>query len=210
MITMVDTGVANISSVTRAFRRISVDVTLTTRATDVERATVVVLPGVGAFRDGMARLHELRLVDAIRKAGLDEGTPVVGVCLGMQLLAEASEEHGVHEGLGLIPGRVVRLPDDHPGYRVPNIGWCDLRVARSSALLGPELDGEAAYFVHSYHLDCHDPQDVAATIDFAGRPITAAVARGRFMGAQFHPEKSQDTGLAILAGLVDRATTHAV
>lgn len=209
MIAMVDLGVSNVRSVTRAFARIGVDVTLTTCAADVERAAVIILPGVGAFRDGMARLHELGLVDPLRRAALEHGTPVVGICLGMQLLADVSEEHGRHEGLGLVPGRVVRLPDDHPGYRVPNIGWCDLRVARATPLIGPELDGQAAYFVHSYHLECRDPQDVAATIGFAGREVTAAVTRGHLLGCQFHPEKSQDTGLTVLAALVDLAVSHA-
>lgn len=200
-VVVVDLGVSNVRSVVRAFRRIGLDVEPTTAAGDVERATLVVLPGVGAFRDGMARLHELGLVDVLRKAALDRGTPVAGICLGMQLLGEESFEHGRHEGLGLVPGSVVRLEATEED-RVPNIGWCDLHVERESPLVPADLDGRAAYFVHSFHLDCRDEADVVATIEHGGRRVTAAIERGHLLGLQFHPEKSQDAGLTVLNALV--------
>jgi glutamine amidotransferase len=206
VITVVDLGVSNVRSVTRAFGRIGVDVRCSTSTADVATAALIVLPGVGAFRDGMARLHELSLIEPIRRAVVEEGTPIAGICLGMQLLADESFEHGHHEGLGLVPGQVVRLEPDEAGFRVPNIGWYDLRPVRHSLLTAPELELEAAYFVHSYHLVCRDASDVVATIDYSGRSVVAAVERANVCGVQFHPEKSQDTGLAVLdaiARLVD-------
>lgn len=200
-IAVIDLGVSNVRSVVRAFGRIGVDVELTTTVADVEAASVIVLPGVGAFRDGMARLHDLGLVEPLRRAGLERGVPVAGICLGMQLLADESLEHGRHEGLGLVPGRVVPLiaADDD---RVPNVGWCDLHVERSSPLVAQELDGRAAYFVHSFHVACEHPGDVVATIDHGGQRVAAALERGHFLGVQFHPEKSQDAGLTVLDSLV--------
>lgn len=198
MIVVVDLGVSNVRSVERGFRRVGAEVRLTTAAGDVERASSIVLPGVGSFGDGMARLRELQLVGPLRAAAA-AGTPVTGICLGMQLLADESEEHGRHEGLGLVPGKVVRLDPDRAGWRVPNIGWSDLRIERGNELVPTSVDGRAAYFVHSYHLECRDAADVAATAAFSGRQVTAAVERGNVRGVQFHPEKSQDVGLAVLA-----------
>ena len=205
MIVVVDLGVSNVRSVERAFRRVGAEVRLTTAAADVERAASVVLPGVGAFRDGMERLHELGLVEPLR-AVADRGTAVTGICLGMQLLAEESDEHGRHEGLGVVPGRVVRLNADRPGWRIPNIGWSDLTIERDNDLVPSSLSGRAAYFVHSYHLECRDTADVVATTEFSGRQVAAAVERGNVRGVQFHPEKSQDVGLAILARVAQVAT----
>ena len=200
MIVVVDLGVSNVRSVVRAFGRVGHEVTSTTARADVERADVIVLPGVGAFRDGMARLHELGLVDVLRRAALDEGVPLAGICLGMQLLADESFEHGRHEGLGIVPGSVVPL-EPGPGDRVPNIGWSDLHLERTSSL-PPALHSQAAYFVHSFHLSCESAADVAATIDFGSGRITAAVERGSCLGVQFHPEKSQDVGLSVLRAMV--------
>ena len=206
---VIDLGVSNLQSVMRAFRRIGVDVALIRSRRELEAAQIVVLPGVGAFRDGMARLNELGLVDPLRKLSEERRTPIAGICLGMQLLADESEEHGRYEGLGLVPGRVVRLTADLPGYRVPNIGWCDLRVARPTPLVPGEVDGQAAYFVHSYQFVCEEPADAVATIDFSGKSVVAAIERGHLFGLQFHPEKSQDTGLTILEALVRNATSLA-
>ena len=205
---VIDLGVNNVPSVQRAFLRVGVETTPVTSAQDLRRASLIVLPGVGAFRDGMAQLHRLRLIEPLRHA-CEEGIPMAGICLGMQLLAEQSEEHGLHEGLGLIPGRVVRLISDRPGYRIPNIGWCDVRVERGSRLVDVERDGEAAYFVHSYHLECSDADDVVASIEFSGRRVAAAVERGSLFGLQFHPEKSQDLGLSVLEALVHAAAAFA-
>ncbi|HEY0833522.1 MAG TPA: imidazole glycerol phosphate synthase subunit HisH, partial [Azospirillum sp.] len=158
-------------------------------------------PGVGAFGDGMAALREKGLAEPLRRAAA-AGTPLLGICLGMQLLAEESEEHGRHQGLGLIAGRAVRLTADQPGFRVPNMGWCDVAATRPGVLFPDGYHPTSFYFVHSFHVECRDPADVAATIDFSGRPVAAALEAGNVYGAQFHPEKSQDAGLGLLANFV--------
>jgi imidazole glycerol-phosphate synthase subunit HisH len=145
----------------------------------------------------MAALRRHGLVDPIR-AHAARGKPMLGICLGMQLLAEGSEEFGDHRGLGLIPGRVRRLPVV-PGVRVPNIGWCDLRQTRATPLFADVADGAAFYFAHSFAMDCADAADSVGTIDFGPHQVTVACQRGAVFGAQFHPEKSQDPGLAFLA-----------
>ena len=189
MLTVVDLGVSNLGSVLEAFRRVGADVRVTDEPAEVEAAERLVLPGVGAFPDGMAALRAKGLVEPIRAHVLERGRPLTGICLGMQLLATRSEEHGDTEGLDLVPGRVVRLAPRDPALRVPNMGWCDV----------PGLD-DSFYFAHSYHLVADDPADVVATLQYDGA-VTAAVRRGPAAGWQFHPEKSQDAGLSLLAEL---------
>lgn len=203
MITVVDSGIANIGSVTSALKRVGAELKVTTDPQAVADATALILPGVGAFADGMESLRRHSLIEPIRAAAR-AGKPVLGICLGMQLLADASEEFGLHEGLGLVPGRVVRLPD-HEHLRIPNIGWCDVALERRARLFAGVENGAAFYFVHSYHLVCQDAGDVVGTIGFADTRFTVAVQRGNIYGAQFHPEKSQDVGLAFLANFVTLA-----
>lgn len=198
MITIVDSGVANLGSVQAAFARLGVSSELARTADAVRRAQALLLPGVGAFADAMAALRARDLVAPIRAAAAD-GVPLLGVCLGMQLLAEESEEFGRHEGLGVIPGRVVRMVPRLPGERIPNIGWCDVTAAPQALLYRDVPPGTAFYFVHSYVLECRDPATVCATIHFGGADVPAAVEHGNVHGAQFHPEKSQDGGLTVLA-----------
>lgn len=198
MLTMIDMGIGNLQSVRTAFERIGASVRTTTDPTALEEARVVVLPGVGAFGDGMAALEKHGLVEPLRQHAQLRRRPLIGICLGMQLLADESEEHGRHVGLGLVPGRVVRLS---PGEseRVPNMGWCDLTVRRRAVLCERIPDGEPFYFAHSYHLVCAEPADCVATISYGGQPVTAAVERENVMGLQCHPEKSQHAGLELLA-----------
>lgn len=197
MITIVDCGISNVGSVLSALRRVDVQARVTTEAALVSSADCLLLPGVGAFGDGMAALHRFGLADPIR-AFAASGRPLLGICLGMQLLAEGSDEFGTHAGLGIIPGRARRLPSG-PGHRVPNMGWCDLKVRPGASLFHAVAQDAAAYFVHSYALDGVPEADIAATIRFGNRDVVVAFERGNVFGAQFHPEKSQDTGLAILA-----------
>ena len=201
MICLVDSGICNLASVVRAFERVGAPVRTVSRPEEFASATAVVLPGVGAFGDGMESLRARRLVEPLRRAAA-EGTPLLGICLGMQLLLEESEEHGRHAGLGLLPGRVVRLLADRPGFRVPNIGWCDATPARDGVLFPADMKAVPFYFVHSYHAEIQTDH-VAATIEFSGRPVTAALEHGNVFGVQFHPEKSQDAGLDMLARWVD-------
>lgn len=197
MITVIDSGISNIGSVLSACGRIGVPVKVTKDPALVCSAQALVLPGVGAFADGMGNLRRYGLLQPIRDAAA-AGVPVLGICLGMQLLADSSEEFGEHEGLRLIPGRVVRLQPSSPGERVPNIGWCDVAVAPKSRLFNGIEDGSAFYFVHSYYLRCAYTKDCAGTIAFGGSTVCVAVERGNIFGAQFHPEKSQDVGLQLL------------
>jgi imidazole glycerol-phosphate synthase subunit HisH len=198
LVHVVDLGISNIRSVLQAFARVGAHVRQLTDATELDEARAVVLPGVGAFNDGMARLESLGLIDRIRRHALERRRPLLGICLGMQLLADESEEHGRHEGLGILPGRVRRLAPTSPGHRVPNMGWCDVSPLRRCDALFPAAVGPRSfYFAHSYHLECADPEDVVATLDY-GAPVAAIVARGSSLGVQFHPEKSQDAGLDLL------------
>jgi glutamine amidotransferase len=207
-IAIVASGVANLGSVETAFRRIGAAAQVVADGASVRRADAVLLPGVGAFADAMAALKRRGLVEPIRAAAA-EGVPVMGICLGMQLLAEESEEFGCHEGLGLIPGRVVRLNPGRAGERTPNIGWCDVIPAPRAMLYRDVAAGTAFYFAHSYVLACRDQEDIAATIRFGGHPVAAAIERDNIHGAQFHPEKSQDGGLAVLAAFAALARERA-
>lgn len=195
MIAVVDSGIANVGSVMAAMARIGASARVTADPADIDRASAIVLPGVGAFADGMAALRKHGLVEPLRAAAA-RGTPILGVCLGMQLLASIGEEFGTHEGLGLVPGKAVRLVPTQKDERVPNMGWCDVAPAPNAGLFGAA--SAAYYFLHSYHLVCEAPGDVAATLRFGGLDIAAGVARGNVFGVQFHPEKSQDAGLELL------------
>ena len=200
MITMIDMRVGNLDSVRKAFDRIGVDVRVSSEAADVEQASVIVLPGVGSFSDGMRFLQQKRLVEPIRRGAIEKKKPLLGICLGMQLLADGSDEHGHHKGLGLIPGRVVRLQPHDTAFRVPNMGWCDVTFHNRVAPFDAFSEPEAFYFAHSYHFECSDSHDMAGTIEYDGIQIAAVVHRGYLFGVQFHPEKSQDPGLQVLDG----------
>ena len=197
MITVIDSGIANIGSVLSACDRIGIPTTVTTDPASVRSASALILPGVGAFSDGMDSLRRHELVQPICEAAV-AGVPILGICLGMQLFAEVSEEFGEHEGLGLIAGRVVRLNASIPSERVPNIGWCDVTVAENVRLFAGIESGSTFYFVHSYHFTCTSPEDSVGTIAFGTGAVSIAVERGNIFGVQFHPEKSQDMGLTLL------------
>lgn len=196
MIGIIDLGISNIGSVLRAFQRVGSAPALLDNARAVAAAQAIVLPGVGAFGDGMAAL-QARGLAAPLQAAARAGKPILGFCLGMQLLADSSEEYGQHRGLGLIPGKVIRLVPA-AGERVPNIGWCDVTARPGARLFRNTPAGTPFYFVHSYHLQCADPGHAAATIAFGGRAVTVAVEHGNIFGLQCHPEKSQDAGLGVL------------
>lgn len=202
-VTVVDYGLGNLYSVTRALAAVGGDPKLTSDPVDVARAERLVLPGVGAFADGMAGLRERGLVDAL-KAFAATGRPFLGICLGMQLLMREGTEFGRHEGLGLVEGSVTLLTPEAAGGRppkLPHIGWNALggEPARwKDSALGALAPGAQVYFVHSYAPAPSDPADVLATCEYGGRPFCAALKRGNLTGCQFHPEKSGPVGLAIL------------
>ena len=196
LIALVDYGMGNHRSVLNAFDAIGSPAVLVADPAELGAADRVVLPGVGAFRDAIGALRERGLAQAVRDAAA-AGRPVLGLCLGMQLLATRSLEFGDHEGLGLIEGTVERIRTE-PGLRIPHVGWNDLDVLRSDdpilGGLGPE---PTFYYVHSYEFRPDDEASVTGVTDY-GRPVTATVARGRVFGVQFHPEKSAADGLALL------------
>ncbi len=201
MLAVIDYGAGNLRSVMHALNHLGVESIRVVRTPrDLAGATKIILPGVGAFGAGMQRLHEQNLVQPIRDA-VFAGVPYLGICLGMQFLFEVSDEMGEHRGLGLLPGRVTRFPE-LPGYKVPHMGWNRIRPSRESPLLRGIPHEGYAYFVHSYYCVPLHEADVLAVVDYGVR-FTAAVEHERIWGVQFHPEKSQETGLRLLANFLE-------
>ncbi len=198
-VTVIDYGVGNLRSVTKALEFLGCQVTLTSDPEIVARADKLVLPGVGAFGAGMANLQRLSLVEAIRDA-IRRGTPLLGICLGLQLLFDESEEMGNYEGLKLVRGKVVRFPDQK-GIRIPHMGWNALQIHKPEPLFKGVADGAMVYFVHSYFPVPDDPSVIAATTEH-GVEFVSAIAIDNIFGTQFHPEKSSKVGLQILLNFV--------
>ena len=192
MIAIIDYGMGNLRSVQKAFEHLGFDACITDDAEQILSADHVVLPGVGAFRDAMSRLQETGLDSVVKKAA-ERGTPLLGICLGMQLMFEHSEENGFYDGLGLFPGTVTRFPA--MGLKVPHMGWNQLET--HDCVLFDKGDDPCVYFVHSYCMADISDEWTAATCDY-GMPFTAVIARGNVMATQFHPEKSGDAGLRML------------
>ena len=198
MLTIVDYEIGNVRSLAKAFEAAGVEALRTDDAETISAASRLVLPGVGAFGACAAALRERGLFDLVAERAR-AGVPLLGVCVGMQLLFEASEERGEHRGLGLLPGRVVRFAAardaDGRAFKVPHMGWNRLDPQRDHPVVAGRADH--VYFVHSYHAAPTVPDDVLATVDY-GAPIPAVVGRGSVVGVQFHPEKSHAAGLALL------------
>lgn len=203
MISMIDVGIGNLRSVTNAFHRVGAEVKSISEPRQIADAEVLILPGVGAFETAMERMRQKNMVEPILNFARTERRPLIGICLGMQLLADLSEENGEHEGLGLIDGRVTRLQPGSSDYRVPNIGWHDVSGRGGKPLFPNKGPGGTFYFVHSYHLKCTQPVDSVATITYGAEEVTVAVAKNNVFGVQFHPEKSQDDGLDLLSRFLD-------
>lgn len=197
MITIVDYGMGNLRSVQKALQKVGAQAMISSDPAEVGRADRLILPGVGAFGDGMAHLRQRQLVDPIKRF-IDSGKPLLGICLGQQMLFEWGEEDGGHGGLGLLPGKVVRFRLDDPTLKVPHMGWNALFIPRPDPMLAGINNGDCVYFVHSYYAQPADASLIAATADYGG-PFCAAVRRNNIFATQFHPEKSQKVGLKILA-----------
>ena len=196
MIAIVDYGVGNLFSLRSSLERVGAETVVTSDKAVISAADKIILPGVGAFEDAARKLKATGLDETV-KAQAKAGKPLMGICLGMQMLFERSYEYGCHEGLGLLQGSVVPLQGYvDKGLKIPHIGWNALRISRENPLLKYCKDGECVYFVHSYYAsDCQD--SVIATVEY-GKEVTAAVAIDNVMGCQFHPEKSGEVGLRIL------------
>ena len=195
-IAIADYGIGNLGSVSKAFRGAGAEVELTGDPDALRRADALVLPGDGAFAATMEEVERRGLVPVLRDT-VAAGKPLLGICIGMQLLFDESEEHGVHRGLGFLPGRVRRFEGELP---VPHMGWNALRWRQPHALLEGVEDGAYVYFVHSYY--CDAPADVVVATSDYGREFPAVVGRGSVLGVQFHPEKSQQVGLRMVAAFV--------
>jgi glutamine amidotransferase len=197
VIAIIDYGMGNLHSVSKAVERLGRQALVTSQEADIMDAAGAILPGVGAFGDAMDNLRESGLRDTVLRYAAT-GKPLLGICLGMQLLFTESEEHGLHQGLGLLPGRVVRFPQGD--YKVPHMGWNRLKFERPSPLLDG-LDEGHVYFVHSYRALPENPGDLLATTDYH-QPVTAIVGRSNVYGMQFHPEKSGELGMQLLERFV--------
>lgn len=204
-VTVIDYGVGNLLSVQRGLEHCGASVTLTADPERILAAERVVLPGVGAFGNAMRALEQLNLVEVIRSLARQQ-TPLLGICLGMQLLLEESEEFGITAGLGLVPGRVVPVPAQSvsgQAQKIPHIGWSALQPSAASGswsgtLLQDTRPGDAAYFVHSFMAVPTEPAHRIADCVYGGHLIPAVIGRDRITGCQFHPEKSGEVGLRIL------------
>ena len=210
-VAIIDYGSGNLHSAAKAFERAAREqgsdlaIKVTARPEDVADAERIVLPGVGAFADCKRGLEAVPgMIEALEEAVQGRGKPFLGICVGLQLMAKRGLEHGVTPGLGWIKGEVRAIAPSDPALKIPHMGWNTLRVGREHALLTGIPTGEGglhAYFVHSYHVVPEEPGDLVASTDYGG-PITAFVAKDNVAGTQFHPEKSQKLGLALIANFL--------
>ncbi len=207
-VALIDYGSGNLRSAAKAIERAageaeaSYTVLVTSDADAVRRADRVVLPGVGAFADCKRGLSEVPgMLDALEEVVHRRGRPFLGICVGMQLMAERGREYGVTEGLGWIRGEVVKLDPADPALKIPHMGWNELNIRHPHPVLAGLPEGSHAYFVHSYQFKLADPDTLIASADYGG-PFAAVVGRDNLVGTQFHPEKSQATGLALIANFL--------
>jgi glutamine amidotransferase len=205
---LIDYGSGNLRSAAKAIQRaaadngLALDLMVTNRVEDVVAAERIVLPGVGAFADcyrGLAALDGM--IDALNDQVIAKGKPFFGICVGMQLMASIGREHGEHKGLGWIPGAVELIQPSDASLKIPHMGWNELRILRDHPVFSGIVTGDHAYFVHSYHMEPEDRAVVLAEADYGG-PVLAALGRDNLVGTQFHPEKSQATGLRLLANFL--------
>lgn len=195
MIHIIDYGMGNLRSVQKAFEKLGVEATVCTKASEVAAATKLVLPGVGAFRDAIDHLKRQEMVEPIREHIAAE-RPFLGICLGQQLLFDISYEDGEFEGLGVVPGKVIRFKDQ-PDLKIPHMGWNSLQTASESPLMAGIPENSHVYFVHSYYV-VPDDNSVVATTTEHGTEFCSSLVRGNLFATQFHPEKSQSVGLRLL------------
>lgn len=201
IIAIVDYGMGNVRSVANAVDYCGFDPEITALPDRLAAASHVILPGVGAFGDAIGNLRARGLIDALNREVLEKGKPFLGICLGMQVLARSSEEHGQHLGLGWFEADVLRLRPADRSLKIPHMGWNAIEPTRPHSVIAVKASEPTFYFVHGYHVRCDDPADVVAVCDYGG-PVTAAIARDNIVATQFHPEKSQDNGIEVLTNFL--------
>jgi imidazole glycerol-phosphate synthase subunit HisH len=211
VIAIIDSGIANLRSVEKALLRVGAQASVVEDPRRLREARGIVLPGVGAFADGIAKLHTGGFVEPLRRE-IERGKPVLGICLGLHFLFSESEEFGLHAGLDAIPGRVVRFRDDMPDpgapgnrLKIPHMGWNRVRIERPAPILAGLPEEPYFYFVHSYYVAPADPAVTAGTTTYGSR-FTSVIWRDCLFATQFHPEKSQEVGLALLKNFAGLAT----
>ncbi|MDO8435680.1 MAG: imidazole glycerol phosphate synthase subunit HisH [bacterium] len=203
MVGIIDYGLGNLRSVAAAVTRVGGEAVVTADPSVLAQADKLILPGVGAFGDGMKNLHARGLVETLTQIVVVQGKPILGICLGAQLFARESFEFGHHEGLGWLDASVVRIEPTESALRVPHVGWNDVHIAKPCVLFEGIPDHSLFYFVHSFHLRFSDDTVVVGTCEY-GIPLTAVVQKGTIFATQFHPEKSQRCGLQLLENFIQR------
>ena len=199
MIAIIDYDAGNIKSVEKALQYLGEEAVITRDREEILNSDKVILPGVGAFGDAMEKLHQYGLVDTIQEV-VDRRIPFLGICLGLQLMFESSDEAPGVEGLGLLPGKILRIPKKGD-MKIPHMGWNDIKIKEGAKLFAGLEDHPYVYFVHSYYLQADDPSIVAATTEY-GVTIHASVEKDNIFASQFHPEKSSTVGLQILKNFI--------
>lgn len=196
-VVIIDYRLGNVRSVANAVNSMGWNVIISNEPADLQSASHLILPGVGAFEDGMRQLKTLGLVDQLSELVLQERKPFLGICLGMQLLAEKGYENGTHSGLGWIPADAVRFTTENHKLKIPHVGWNDVRSMKNNPILGDKDAVRSFYFVHSYYLQCATEETVIGTCDY-GTEFTAVIQQDNIFATQFHPEKSHRSGLNLL------------
>jgi len=199
-IKIIDYGMGNIQSVKNAFELLDCNVDIIDNPSDIHAADGIILPGVGAFGNAITNLEQKKLIDPLKDAVLNKKIPLLGICLGMQLLADSSEERGSSKGLSFISGNIRKIPEMQ-NYRLPHVGWNDINIKKTDPLFKNILDKSSFYFVHSYRFECDD-RYVVATTDY-GQNINAVVQKEHIFGVQFHPERSQRKGFHLINNFID-------
>jgi glutamine amidotransferase len=204
VITIVDYGTSNLGSMQNMLKKIGASSRIAASARDLENATKIIVPGVGSFDAGMKKLHESGMIPALNQKALVEGVPTLGVCLGMQLMTESSEE-GELPGLGWVEAKTLRFDQrSQPDLKVPHMGWNEVTPAKASALIADFAPDARFYFAHSFHVMCKSEADVLLRVSYGAGTFAAAFERDNLMGAQFHPEKSHRFGMTFLRNFVER------
>lgn len=201
MIGIVDYGMGNLKSVFSAFEYLGADVKILTHPEDLVHASKIILPGVGAFEKCKENLDKSGFTEALQEHVIDKGKPTLGICVGMQLMAQKGYEAGVWDGLKWFDSEVIKLHPDSPIMKVPNVGWCETKTESSFPLFNKLPQTPVFYYVHSYYMNCNDEKNVIAKYDFT-HSVTAAIHKDNIVAAQFHPEKSQDAGLQFLENFI--------